>query len=140
MIRGPERAVSTGAELLAVGALIGGFIAIVLWFDRVDFYHRHFFDAGAIVAADNAMRIVFVGIFAWLIYAPGAGIAALIMSPVERAISFSRIARTTIRPAGTSSGPRWTNSTGRSITSTRWRLATPSPRCGWWTSPVLNAG
>jgi predicted nucleic acid-binding protein len=89
MIRRPERAAPTAAssraELLAVGALIVGFIAVVLWFDRVDFYHRHFFDAGAIVAADNAMRIVFVGIFAWLIYAPGAGIAALIMSPAERA-------------------------------------------------------
>jgi hypothetical protein len=72
-------------RILAVAALICGFIGIVLWFAGVDFYHRHFFDTGPIVAADNAARIVFVGVFAWLIYAPGAAIAALIMSPDERA-------------------------------------------------------
>src|SRR5579862_9246545 len=75
----------TAAELLAVAALLGGFIGVVLWFDGVDFYHRHFFDTGAIGAANNAMRIVFVGILSWLIYAPGAGVAALIMSPDQRA-------------------------------------------------------
>jgi hypothetical protein len=73
------------AEMLAVAALLGGFIGMVLWFDRIDFYHRHFFDTGAIVFADNMVRIVFVGIFAWLIYAPGAAIAALIMAPEARA-------------------------------------------------------
>jgi hypothetical protein len=76
--------ISTRAELLAVGALIGGFIGVVAWFQGVDFYHRHFFDTGPIVAADNAVRIVFVGIFSWLIYAPGAGVTTLIMSPRER--------------------------------------------------------
>src|SRR5580692_12228375 len=74
----------SAAELLAVAALVGGFVGVVLWFDGVDFYHRHFFDTGAIAAANNAMRIVFVGIFSWLIYAPGAGVAALITSPDER--------------------------------------------------------
>lgn len=73
------------AEWLVVGALIGGFISVVAWFDSVDFYHRHFFDAGGIVVADNVVRIVFVGIFSWLIYAPGAGVSALITSPSERA-------------------------------------------------------
>jgi hypothetical protein len=76
---------SAKMQILAVAALFCGFIGIVLWFAGVDFYHRHFFDTGPIVAADNAARIVFVGIFAWLIYAPGAAIAALIMSPDERA-------------------------------------------------------
>ena len=75
----------SAAEMLAVAALLGGFIGVVLWFDRVDFYHRHFFDTGAIVFADNMVRIVFVGIFSWLIYAPGAAIAALITTPGERA-------------------------------------------------------
>jgi hypothetical protein len=73
------------AELLAVAALLGGFVGMVLWFDAVDFYHRHFFDTGAIAFANNAVRIVFVGIFSWLIYAPGAGVAALIMPPDQRA-------------------------------------------------------
>src|SRR4029077_11541989 len=73
------------SEMLAFGALIFGFVGVVSWFDAVDFYHRHFFDPGIIVAADNAMRVVFVGIFSWLIYAPGAGVAILIMSPAARA-------------------------------------------------------
>ena len=44
--------------MLAVAALLGGFIGVVLWFDRIDFYHKHFFDTGAIVFADNIVRIV----------------------------------------------------------------------------------
>jgi hypothetical protein len=75
----------TKADMLAVAALLGGFIAVVLWFDRVDFYHKHFFDTGAIVFADNMVRIVFVGIFSWLVYAPGAAVAALVTTPAERA-------------------------------------------------------
>jgi hypothetical protein len=75
----------SAAELLAVTSLLGGFIGLVLWFNRVDFYHRHYFDTGAIVFADNMVRIVFVGILSWLIYAPGAAIAALVTTPGERA-------------------------------------------------------
>src|SRR5580693_5153940 len=82
------------APRLAAAALIVGFIGVVAWFDAVDVYHRHFFDTGPIVAADNLLRIVFVAIFSWLIYAPGAAIAALVMSadqsaaltPPERAV------------------------------------------------------
>jgi len=45
--------------MLAVAALLGGFIGKVLWFDRVDFYNKHFFDTGAIVFAYNlAMRLI----------------------------------------------------------------------------------
>src|SRR5580692_3102480 len=73
------------AQRLAAAALIIGFIGVVAWFGGVDFYHRHFFDTGPIVAADNAVRVVFVVIFSWLIYAPGAAAAALIMSADERA-------------------------------------------------------
>jgi uncharacterized membrane protein len=75
----------SAAELLAIAVLLGGFAGVVLWFDAVDFYHRHYFDTGPIVAANNAVRIVFAGIFAWLIYAPGAGTAALLMTPSQRA-------------------------------------------------------
>jgi hypothetical protein len=73
------------AEMLAVAALLCGFIGVVLWFDWVDFYNKHFFDTGAIVVADNMVRIVFVGIFSWLIYAPGAAVAAFVSTPGERA-------------------------------------------------------
>src|SRR5580704_1083659 len=72
-------------QVLAGAALICGFIGVVAWFDSIDFYHRHFFDSGPIVAADNLVRIIFVVIFSWLIYAPGAAAAALIMSADERA-------------------------------------------------------
>jgi hypothetical protein len=76
------------AEMLAVAALLGGFIGMVLWFDWVDFYNKHFFDTGAIVFADNMVRIVFVGILSWLIYAPGAAVVALVTAPGERAALF----------------------------------------------------
>ena len=67
----PERRPDRRLSLIHI-LLLGGFIGVVLWFDRVDFYNKHFFDTGTIVFADNAVRIVFVGIFSWLIYAPGA--------------------------------------------------------------------
>jgi hypothetical protein len=78
----------TKAEMLAAAALLGGFIGVVLWFDGVDFYNKHFFDTGAIVFADNVVRIVFVAIFSWLIYAPGAAVAALVTTPDQRAALF----------------------------------------------------
>jgi hypothetical protein len=72
-------------RVLAGAALICSFIGVVAWFGGVDFYHRHFFDTGPIVAADNLVRVVFVVIFSWLIYVPGAAAAALLMSADERA-------------------------------------------------------
>ena len=78
-------AASAKTQVLAGAALVCGFIGVVAWFGGVDFYHRHFFDTGPIVAADNLARMVFVAIFSWLIYAPGAAAAALIMSADERA-------------------------------------------------------
>jgi hypothetical protein len=79
----------SAAELLAVAALLGGFVGVVLWFDGVDFYRRHYFDTGAIAAANNAVRIVFVGILSWLIYAPGAAVVALVTAPPDRAALFA---------------------------------------------------
>src|SRR6202035_6162405 len=72
-------------QVLAGAALICGFIGVAAWFAVIYFYHRHFFDTGPIVAADNVVRVVFVVIFSWLIYAPGAAAAALIMPADERA-------------------------------------------------------
>lgn len=72
-------------QILAGAALILGFSGVVAWFGGFDLYHRHFFDAGPIVAADNVVRVVFVAVFSWLIYAPGAAIGALVMPPDERA-------------------------------------------------------
>jgi hypothetical protein len=78
----------TRADVLAIAMLLGGFIGVVLWFDRVDFYNKHFFDTGAIVFTNNVVRIVFVGIFSWLIYAPGAAVVVLVTTPEQRAALF----------------------------------------------------
>jgi hypothetical protein len=64
--------------------LFAAFVAIVSWFDAVDFYHRYFFDHGLIVFADNLARIGFVFVLAWLIYAPGAAMANALLSPTEQ--------------------------------------------------------
>jgi hypothetical protein len=72
-------------EFLFIAALFSSFIAVVVWFDWIDFYHQHFFDTGKIVVANNIARLLFVAILSWLIYAPGAGIASLIMSSSEQA-------------------------------------------------------
>jgi hypothetical protein len=89
---GPAAAATVGGfsppELLAVAVLFAGFIGVVLWFDGIDFYHRHFFDTGVIAFANNAVRIVFVGILSWLLYAPGAAVVALVTTPGERAALF----------------------------------------------------
>ena len=78
---------------LAVG-LLSSFMVVVLWFNVVDFYHRHFFDTGPIVVVNNFARILFVAILSWLIYAAGAAIVSLFTSspaevkltPTERAV------------------------------------------------------
>jgi hypothetical protein len=61
------------------------FIGILAWFNGVDFYNRHFFSPGWIVALDNVERLLLVGLLSWLIYAPGAAVAALIMPRGARA-------------------------------------------------------
>jgi hypothetical protein len=60
------------------------FIGIVAWFDGVDFYDRHFFDRGPLVVLDNVERILLTAVLLWLIYVPGAAVAALIMPPATR--------------------------------------------------------
>ena len=54
---------SRRAELLIAAALILSFVGVLVWFDRVDFFHRHFFDDGAIVIA--AMAAAAAGGAAW---------------------------------------------------------------------------
>jgi hypothetical protein len=91
--KGSTAATGAAQVLLAV-TLVGAFIGVVVWFDVVDFYHRHFFDSGPLVVLDNLARVLFVGILAWLIYVPGAAVAALIMpasarvalTPAERGV------------------------------------------------------
>jgi hypothetical protein len=91
-VSGSARLANT--NLLIIATFISAFLAVILWFDWIDFYNQHFFDPGVIVIANNAARILFVLFFSWLIYAPGAGIVRLVMSssdqvkltPAERAV------------------------------------------------------
>jgi hypothetical protein len=81
LVSGPDTSTThlSRFELLSIAALFCTFFGVVLWFRNVDFYHRHFFEAGALVAADNLARSAFVMILCWLIYAPGAAIASLLV-------------------------------------------------------------
>jgi hypothetical protein len=81
-----------GVKLLSIATLFFAFFGVVLWFRNFDFYHQHFFDTGAIVAAYNLLRIVFVFLLCWLVYAPGAAITALITSEHDCA-ALSRVER-----------------------------------------------
>lgn len=83
------------ADAVWAAGLFLVFAGIVWWFDVVDFYHRHFFDEGLIVVANHVVRIGFLFIFIWLVYAPGAAVAAMLLrrqapdtrlTPAERGI------------------------------------------------------
>ena len=82
------------ARYLIAAVPAGIFIGILAWFNGVDFYTRHFFDRGPLVVLDNVERIFLVAVLSWLIYVPGAAVAALIMpastrvalTPAERGV------------------------------------------------------
>jgi hypothetical protein len=86
----------THASEFIIGSsfLLPIFFGIVLYFSKLDFYHQSFFAHGLSVLIYNVVRIVFLFLFAWLVYAPGSAIAALItpdriyatIPPIERAI------------------------------------------------------
>jgi len=90
----PGHSPRIGTTSALVVGLLSSYMAVVLWFNLVDFYHRHFFDTGPIVVVNNVARILFVAILSWLIYATGAGVVRLISSshaevkltPAERAV------------------------------------------------------
>lgn len=65
-------------EVAWASALLLAFVAVVLWFNVADFYHKNFFDRGLIVFIDNLVRIVSLLVLAWTVYAPGAAAAALL--------------------------------------------------------------
>src|SRR3984893_7025266 len=76
-------------ELLSIAVLLCTFFGVVMWFGNLDFYHRYFFETGPLVAADNLARTTFVVILCWLVYAPGAAAASLLM-PEQTSSSRSR--------------------------------------------------
>lgn len=60
------------ATIVPVGLLLLGFAGVLAWFNVVDFYNKHFFDTGLIVVANQAVRVLLLGIVLWAIYAVGA--------------------------------------------------------------------
>jgi hypothetical protein len=73
------RAADPWREVAWASLLLVAFTAVVLWFNVADFYHRNFFDRGAVVLVDNLIRIAFLLVLAWTVYAPGAAVAALLL-------------------------------------------------------------
>ncbi len=81
-------------KIVGPALLFTVFLAVVAWFSIEDFYSRHFFDRGIIVFADNAFRIAFVMVLAWLVCAPGTVIVdrfarregGIQLSGMERAV------------------------------------------------------
>jgi hypothetical protein len=58
--------------VLAAALLLGlGFVLLLIWFDRTDFYHAHFFDAGVIVKRYQVARALFAFYLVWLVYSTG---------------------------------------------------------------------
>lgn len=77
---------------LSAVLVAAGYVFLLHWFDRIDFYHRHFFDHGGLVTRYQIMRLLFIPCIAWLIYAAGAGALCIIsgraafgaLAPLER--------------------------------------------------------
>jgi hypothetical protein len=58
--------------MFAIALLLGiGFVLLLQWFDRTDFYHAHFFDAGVIVRRYQVARTLFAFYLVWLVYSTG---------------------------------------------------------------------
>jgi hypothetical protein len=60
--------------LRTLGFLIymGGYVALLVWFKHIDFYHTHFTTKGFLVAAYNFFRVLFIFYLFWIVYAAGA--------------------------------------------------------------------
>jgi hypothetical protein len=78
--------------VLAAALLAVLYAALLLWFERTDFYHNHFFAHGAAVQAYQAARLVFIIYLAWLIYAVGVGAMSLALG-AQAGLSLAAVER-----------------------------------------------
>jgi len=53
-------------------AYAGGYIALLVWFKYVDFYHTQFATRGMPVVAYNFFRVLFIFYLYWIVYGFGA--------------------------------------------------------------------
>ena len=70
--------------LLGFSMLTAALAAQLAWFAGVNPYDNHYFDAGSLAVVHHLLRMISTLLFAWLIYAPGAGIVALAVPRLER--------------------------------------------------------
>lgn len=54
------------------------YAAILIWFARVDVYHRHFSEAGPLVFVNNVCRVLFIFYLFWMVHAAGALLLRLV--------------------------------------------------------------
>ena len=47
------------------------YLALLIWFHKIDVYHRHFFDSGLIVVAYNCFRVLFIFYLFWIVVTAG---------------------------------------------------------------------
>lgn len=76
------------AALIAFGVLTTTLVVELAWFVGLAPYNNHYFDTGSVVILHNIVRLLFAPLLCWLIYAPGAGLIALIVPfPDRKALS-----------------------------------------------------
>ena len=68
---------SRGALLVSV-CLAGSFCLLLLWLHKTDFYNKEFCSHGHLVTKYQVARFAMIPAMAWLIYAMGAGVTALL--------------------------------------------------------------
>lgn len=51
---------------------LGGYVALLVWFKHIDFYHTHFATKGLPVVAYSLFRVLFIFYLFWIVYAAGA--------------------------------------------------------------------
>src|SRR5437016_5231700 len=60
-----------------IGA-IAGYAALIAWFGWADVYNAHFFASGPLILLYNLLRLVLAVAIAWLVYAPGYLVLAIV--------------------------------------------------------------
>jgi hypothetical protein len=63
---------SRRADVLRFALYLGGFVALITWFEYVDVYHSHFSDTGVLVLLNNLFRVLFIFYLFWIVQTVGA--------------------------------------------------------------------
>ena|SRR5690349_10282531 len=58
------------------------YVGLVLWFQSVDVYHKHFAATGALIFAYNAFRALFIFYLFWIVHTAGILMLRLVSAKV----------------------------------------------------------